>query len=113
MPGISPSDVQGNGLAQDLRYRGFAASPLQGTPQGLAVYQNGVRLNEAFGDTLNWDLVLPSAIDRLEVFANNPIFGLNALGGAVSIETKTGFTYQGGEATLLGGSFGRADGTVQ
>jgi len=51
--GVSLSDVQGNGLFQNLRYHGFDASPLQGTPQGLAVYQNGVRLNEAFGDTVN------------------------------------------------------------
>ncbi len=28
-----------------------------GTPQGLAVYQNGVRINEVFGDTVNWDLI--------------------------------------------------------
>ncbi len=37
IPGVITSDVQGNGFSQDLRYRGFAASPLQGTPQGLAV----------------------------------------------------------------------------
>jgi iron complex outermembrane receptor protein len=55
VPGISTSDPQGNDFTQDVRFRGFAASPLQGTPQGLAVYQNGVRLNEAFGDTGNWD----------------------------------------------------------
>src|SRR5258706_359707 len=82
IPGASLNDLQGNPFTQDLRYRGFAASPLQGTPQGLAVYENGVRLNEAFGDTLNWDLVLPTAIRSIELFSNNPIFGLNALGGA-------------------------------
>ena len=58
--GVSLSDVQGNGLFQNLRYHGFDASPLQGTPQGLAVYQNGVRLNEAFGDTINWDAIPPA-----------------------------------------------------
>src|SRR5580765_5949181 len=36
--GVSLSDVQGNGLARSLNYRGFTVSPLQGTPQGLAVY---------------------------------------------------------------------------
>ena len=56
-PGVNLSDVQGNENFQDLRYRGFAASPLQGTPLGIAVYQNGIRLNEAFGDTVNWDLI--------------------------------------------------------
>jgi iron complex outermembrane receptor protein len=113
IPGASLNDVQGNELTQDLRYRGFAASPLQGTPQGLAVYQNGARINEAFGDTLNWDLVLPIAIRNIDVFTNNPIFGLNAIGGAVNIEMKNGFTYQGFEGTVRGGSYGRVGGVTQ
>src|SRR6516225_10215719 len=56
IPGVTTNNVQGNEFATDLRYRGFAASPLQGTPQGLAVYMQGIRVNEAFGDTVNWDL---------------------------------------------------------
>lgn len=113
IPGASLNDLQGNPFAQDLRYRGFAASPLQGTPEGIAVYQNGVRLNEAFGDTLNWDLVSPSAIRNIELYSNNPIFGLNALGGAVNIEMKDGFSYQGLETTIQGGSFGRIATSLQ
>jgi iron complex outermembrane receptor protein len=113
LPGVSLSDTQGNDLTQDLRYRGFAASPLQGTPQGLAVYQNGVRLNEAFGDTLNWDLVPPDAIHSIDLFGSNPAFGLNAIGGAVSIEMKNGFTWQGLETSLRGGSYGRVEGALQ
>src|SRR5262249_32876551 len=62
-------------------YRGFAASPLQGTPQGLAVYMQGIRINEAFGDTVNWDLIPKVAIGRSDIWTNNPAFGLNALGG--------------------------------
>ena len=85
IPGVSLTDVQGNGFLQDLRYRGFSASPLQGTPQGIAVYLNGMRINEAFGDTVNWDLIPTTAIDRADIWTNNPVFGLNALGGAVSI----------------------------
>jgi iron complex outermembrane receptor protein len=113
VPGVHLSDVQGNGLAQDLRYRGFAASPVQGTPQGLAVYQNGIRVNEAFGDTVNWDLIPPIAIERADVFTNNPVFGLNALGGAVNVQMKNGFTYNGFGAELQGGSFGRISGALQ
>jgi hypothetical protein len=64
VPGVFTSDVQGNEFTSDLRYRGFTASPLQGTPQGLAVYMQGVRVNEAFGDTVNWDLIRPSASTR-------------------------------------------------
>ena len=113
VPGVSTTDVQGNGFFQDLRYRGFAASPLQGTPQGLAVYMGGIRLNEAFGDTVNWDFIPANAIDRTDMWTNNPVFGLNALGGAVNMQMKNGFTYSGLEADLQGGSYGRANGSIQ
>ena len=95
VPGVVVIDINGNPFSQDLFYRGFEASPRQGAPQGLAVYQNGIRVNEAFGDTVNWDLIPPQAIARTDIFTANPIFGLNALGGAVSIEMKNGFNWQG------------------
>jgi len=107
VPSVYINDTSGNEFQPDVQYRGFVASPVIGTPQGLAIYQNGVRINEAFGDTVNWDLIPESAIHRLDVVSNNPAFGLNALGGAISIEMKNGFTYQGREAELRGGSFWR------
>ena len=107
IPDISLSDPNGNTATQELSYRGFAASPLQGTPQGLAVYMSGIRLNEAFGDTVNWDLIPTNAISRGDVWTNNPVFGLNALGGAVSLQMKNGFNYQGFDGEIQGGSFGR------
>src|SRR5947208_136584 len=107
IPDISLSDPNGNSAVQELSYRGFVASPLQGTPQGLAVYMSGIRLNEAFGDTVNWDLIPTNAISRAAVWTNNPVFGLNALGGAVSLQMKNGFNYQGFEGEIQGGSFGR------
>ncbi len=113
VPGIALSDVQGNGFTQDLSYRGFYASPLQGVAQGLAVYQNGIRVNEGFGDTVNWDFIPPKAIDRIDVWTNNPLFGLNALGGALNMTMKNGFTYQGGEVEVQGGSHGRIAGSLQ
>ncbi|MGB6175001.1 MAG: TonB-dependent receptor [Methylocella sp.] len=113
IPGAVSIDVTGNPFSQDLFYRGFRASPRQGTPQGLAVYQNGIRVNEAFGDTVNWDLVPPQAIYRADIFTNNPVFGLNALGGAVSLQMKNGFLWQGLETQILGGSFGRVSGLFQ
>jgi iron complex outermembrane receptor protein len=91
----------------DILYRGFEASPVLGTPQGLAVYQNGVRINEAFGDTVNWDLFPDIAIDRLDIVSSSPVYGLNALGGAISLSMKNGFTYQGTDLELSGGSFGQ------
>ncbi len=113
LPGVSVSDQNGNPFQRDLNYRGFTASPVIGTPQGLAVYQNGVRINEVFGDTVNWDLVPDVAVHRLSLVPNNPVYGLNALGGAISIEMKNGFTYQGKEFEVLGGSYGRIQGTAQ
>jgi iron complex outermembrane receptor protein len=113
LPGVSVSDQNGNPFQRDLNYRGFTVSPVIGTPQGLAVYQNGVRINEVFGDTVNWDLIPDVAVHRLSLVPNNPVYGLNALGGAISIEMKNGFTYQGKEAEVMGGSYGRIQGAAQ
>ena len=66
----------GNPFQPDVYFRGFDASPVSGTPQGLAVYQNGVRINEAFGDTVNWDLIPTAAVRSIDVISNNP--GLRA-----------------------------------
>ena len=107
-PGVTVNNVSGNDFQPDVSYRGFDATPVTGTPIGLAVYQNGVRINEAFGDTVNWDLIPENAIDKTAIVAGNPIFGLNALGGAVTVTMKNGFTWQGFEADLRGGSFDRA-----
>ena len=97
----------------DVQFRGFVASPVAGTPQGLAVYQNGMRINEAFGDTVNWDLIPTAAIRSVTVVTNNPAFGLNALGGAVNVQMKNGFNYQGAEINTMGGSFGRIQSSAQ
>ena len=93
---VHVNDVQSNPLQPDLQYRGFLASPLLGAPQGLSMYLDGVRLNEPFGDTINWDLIPANAIGSVNVMpGSNPIFGLNTLGGALSIETKNGFSDDG------------------
>ena len=105
--GVSLDSASGNPFQPTLLYHGFAASGLQGTPQGLAVYVNGLRFNQPFGDTVDWDLIPNIAIDRINVEGSNPVFGLNALGGAVNIQLKNGFTWQGFETDLSGGSFGQ------
>src|SRR5437879_10786580 len=108
LSGVNVNENQGNPFQPDLTYRGFSASPLLGTPQGISVYQDGVRINEAFGDTVNWDLIPTSAISTINLIpGSNPLFGLNTLGGALSIRTKSGAQYPGTAATLYGGSFGR------
>ena len=96
-----------------MEYRGFTASPIEGTPQGLAVYQNGVRINEVFGDTVNWDLIPPNAINGITVISGNPLYGLNALGGALNIAMKDGFSFQGVESDTRAGSWGRFQEMVQ
>jgi iron complex outermembrane recepter protein len=97
----------------DLLYRGFEASPVLGTPEGLAVYQNGVRINEAFGDAVNWDLFPDFAIHRIDIVSSSPVYGLNALGAGVSVTMKNGFNYQGADAELSGGSFGQRNVELQ
>ncbi len=92
---MSLSDQTGNQFQLDLNYRGFISSPVIGTPQGLAVYQNGVRINEVFGDIVNWDFIPEDAISQMTLVPSNPVYGLNAIGGALSFEMKNGFTYQG------------------
>jgi iron complex outermembrane recepter protein len=113
VPGVTLDAAAGNPFQPNLLYHGFLASPLQGNPQGLAVYLNGARFNQPFGDTVNWDLIPDLAIDRMDLVGSNPVFGLNALGGALSVRTKNGFTYQGGEVDLLGGSFAHYQGNFQ
>ena len=111
--GVSLSNAQNNPFQPSLFYRGFEASPLAGDAQGLAVFANGVRLNQPFGDTLNWDLIPDVAIDRLTLEGSNPVFGLNALGGSAVIQMKNGFTYAGAEGEGLFGAFGRRQGSIQ
>src|SRR5262249_43613486 len=106
--GVYLNEIQGNPVQPDLNYRGYTASPLLGTPQGISIYMDGVRLNQAFGDVVSWDLIPRIAISEMALIpGSNPIFGLNTLGGAVSLETKDGRTRQGGMLQLGGGSFGR------
>lgn len=114
VPGVSLNNVQGNPLQPDLQYRGFAGSPLLGTPQGLAVYFDGVRVNEAFGDTVNWDLLPLQAIERIDVIAGaDPVFGLNTLGGAISLRGKDGFSSPGTQLDYEAGSFSRQRAALQ
>ncbi|MGJ0509652.1 MAG: TonB-dependent receptor [Methylocystis sp.] len=112
-PGVSVNDVNGNQLQPEVDFRGFVASPSAGTPQGLAVYQNGIRLNEAWGDNVYWDMIPNIAIDRSTIVTGNPLFGLNAIGGAVVLDMKNGFTWQGFEADGRGGSRGRRQGYAE
>jgi iron complex outermembrane recepter protein len=113
VPFVALSDQTGNQFQLDLNYRGFIASPVIGTAQGLAVYQNGVRINEVFGDIVNWDFIPQNAINHFTLVPSNPVYGLNAIGGAISFDMKNGFTYHGVEGEVSGGSYGRVTNSVQ
>jgi outer membrane receptor protein involved in Fe transport len=114
LAGVTLNESQGSPFLPDLNYRGFTSSPLLGLPQGLAIYQNGTRLNEPFGDTVAWDLIPEFAIEEATLLSSsNPAYGLNALGGALSLRMKDGFSFEGARLGLLGGSFGRVRGTLE
>ena len=105
---VTINSGQGNPFQADVNFRGFTASPLLGTPQGISAFQDGVRINEPFGDVVNWDFLPPSAISSIQVIpGSNPAFGLNTLGGALAVYTKSGSQYPGGSVEAYGGSFGR------
>jgi outer membrane receptor protein involved in Fe transport len=106
--GVNVNDAQNNPFQPDVQYRGFTASPLLGLPQGLAVYVNGIRFNEPFGDSVNWDLIPEGAIESMTLQSGiNPAFGLNSLGGSLAMKTKTGFSSPGHQIEVFGGSWGR------
>jgi len=106
---VSVNEIQGNPFQPDVSFRGFTASPLLGRGQGLSIYLDGMRLNQAFGDVVSWDLVPKSAISTIALMpGSNPLFGLNTLGGALAIQTKDGLKNPGNSVQLLAGSHGRA-----
>jgi outer membrane receptor protein involved in Fe transport len=106
--GVYLNEMQGNPFQPDINYRGYTASPLLGTPEGLSVYVDGVRQNQPFGDVVSWDLIAANSIsDMALISGSNPVFGLNTLGGSISVITKGGLTNPGWAGQLLYGSSGR------
>ena len=102
---VHVNETQGNPYQADLNYRGYTASPLLGTPQGLSVYMDGVRMNQPFGDVVSWDLIPRMAISSTTLIpGSNPLFGLNTLGGAISVQTKDGRTAPGTSVQAVYGS---------
>jgi outer membrane receptor protein involved in Fe transport len=108
LAGVNVNASQENPYQPDVNYRGYTASPLLGTPEGISVYFDSVRMNQPFGDVVSWDLIPKVAIDQTTLMpGSNPLFGLNTLGGALAIETKDGNSASGGSVTVTGGSFNR------
>ncbi len=110
MSGVYVNEMQGNPFQPDINFRGYSASPLLGTPEGISVYLDGIRQNQPFGDVVAWDLIPKNAIAEMSLVpGSDPLFGLNTLGGAVSVQTKDGVSYPGFSGTLLYGSSGRKE----
>jgi outer membrane receptor protein involved in Fe transport len=106
--GVHVNDISGSPFQADITYRGQRASPILGTAQGLSVYLDGVRVNEPFGDVVNWDMLPEAAISRVTlVSGSNPLYGLNTLGGALALKTRSGLDESGFEAELSAGMAGR------
>ena len=106
--GVYLNEMQGNPFQPDVNFRGYTASPLLGTPEGISVYLDGVRQNQPFGDVVSWDLIPKDAISEITLVpGSDPLFGLNTLGGALTVQTKSGLTNPGLDGTLTWGSSGR------
>jgi outer membrane receptor protein involved in Fe transport len=111
---VNMGSGQANEFMPDLNFRGFTASPQLGVPQGISVFVDGVRVNEAFGDTVFWDLIPQAAISTVNLIpGSNPVFGLNTLGGALAINTKSGKEYPGASVMVEGGSWDRFNTTAE
>ncbi len=108
LAGVNVNEVQGSPFQSDITFRGFRASSLLGAAQGISVFLDGVRINEGFGDVINWDMLPEAALANVTLVpGSNPIYGLNTLGGALAFTTKSGLTHPGFESELSFGSFGR------
>jgi outer membrane receptor protein involved in Fe transport len=108
VPSVSVNQIQGNPYQPNVTYRGFTASPLLGEPQGLSVFQDGVRVNQPFGDVVSWDLIPQFAISTVNLIpGSDPLYGLNTLGGALSMRTKSGRYFPNTALEAYGGSWGR------
>ena len=108
--GVFINEMQENPFQPDVNYRGYTASPLLGTPEGISVYVDGVRQNQPFGDVVSWDLIPKDAISEMTLIpGSDPLFGLNTLGGAISVSTKSGLTNPGWAGHLLYGASGRKE----
>ena len=108
MQGVSIAEMGGNPYQLEVNFRGYSASPLLGNAQGISVYVDGVRANEPFGDITSWDKIPNFAIKSMQMVpGSNPIYGLNTLGGAMAIQTKSGREAKGLGVEFEAGSWGR------
>jgi outer membrane receptor protein involved in Fe transport len=108
MQSVSTTEMGGNPWQPEITFRGFSASPLLGMPQGISTYIDGVRVNEPFGDVTLWDKIPNFAIGGMQLIpGSNPLYGLNTLGGAIAMQTKSGRDARGASTEFEAGSWNR------
>ena len=111
---VSVTEMGGNPWQPEITFRGYSASPLLGTPQGMSTFVDGVRVNEPFGDVTLWDKIPNFAIGGMQLVpGSNPMYGLNTLGGAIAIQTKSGRQAQGVGIEAEYGSWNRQRALVE
>ena len=105
--GLSTYDDLGSPYKLNISSRGFYSSPVVGLPQGVAVFLDGVRMNEPEASQVNFDLLPMDHIQRIEVLSGNgSLLGRNALGGAINLVTARGRGPIQSTLEASGGSFG-------
>lgn len=108
LAGVNVNDISGSPFQSDVTYRGFRASPVLGSAQGISVYLDGVRINEPFGDVINWDMLPEAAIGQMQLVpGSNPAYGFNTLGGALALTGKSGASHPGRDIHVSASGFGR------
>lgn len=108
LTGVGINEISGSPFQNDVTFRGFRASPVLGSSQGISVYLDGVRVNEPFGDVVNWDMVPEAAIGSVLLApGSNPLYGLNSLGGALALNSKSGKTHPGLDVSVSDASSGQ------
>ena len=108
--GVFINAMAENPFQPDVNFRGYTASSILGTPEGISVYVDGVRQNQPFGDVVAWDLIPKDSISEMAMIpGSDPLYGLNTLGGAISVTTKSGLTNPGISGHVLYGGAGRKE----
>jgi len=108
LPGVTTSDELGATGQMDVSLRGFQVSPVIGLPQGVTVYIDGVRANEADAHEVNFDLLPLEDVERVDVvYGPSVLLGRNALGAAVNLVTRRGASPAEREIEASAGSWGR------
>lgn len=102
VPGIVTYDQNGNTFQPLVDLRGFNSQ----TNPSIAVFVDGVRVNEPDSNGVNWDLIPIQDVERIEVLPGaSAVFGRDALGGVINIISKRGKRTPQTTLEAAGGSF--------